>query len=329
MAIIQILADSYAVCLSILNIAEKGGFKEMKERKWKWTKFQLNKLNNVQGVLKDIEKYKPLTLRQIYYQMVEKGFIPNKQTEYQMLSTLLTNARYDGFIDWDIMEDRSRRYINLRGYADTETFIRDTVQNWLNCYDRDLMQTQDKYIEIWTEKDALSTLFERVARQYTISVVVCRGFNSSTFLNNFKDRIRRYDSKEIILLYFGDFDPSGMFMKVDIENRLLNKLNVTNVDIKRVALKPSDNDKYNLFSDPDSLKETDPRTNWFRQQGYGNVGYELDALDPVTLENLTVEAIDSELDLDRFNEQVRLYNSELDKLGRLKQQATDRLITAL
>lgn len=191
------------------------------------------------------------------------------------------------------------------------------------------MQTQDKYIEIWTEKDALSTLFERVARQYTISVVVCRGFNSSTFLNNFRDRIRGYDSKEIILLYFGDFDPSGMFMKVDIENRLLNKLNVTNVNIKRVTLKLGDNDKYNLFSDPDSLKKTDPRTNWFRQQGYGNVGYELDALDPVTLENLTVEAINSELDLDRFNEQVRLYNSELDKLGLLKQEATDRLITAL
>lgn len=115
MATIRIFPDSYATYLSVLNIAEKKGFKVMKERKWKWTKFQLNKLNNVQGVLKDIEKYKPLTLRQIYYQMVGKGFIPNKQTEYQMLSKLLTNARYDGFIDWDIMEDRSRRYINLSG----------------------------------------------------------------------------------------------------------------------------------------------------------------------------------------------------------------------
>jgi hypothetical protein len=34
---------------------------------------------------------------------------------------------------------------------------------------RDLLQTQDKYMEIWIEKDALSSIFTRVAEDYTVS----------------------------------------------------------------------------------------------------------------------------------------------------------------
>ena len=67
-------------------MAEK---KDKKRRVFKWTEFQLDKLNKVLETLKELKEYKPLTLRQVYYQLVGKGFIENKGAQYGMLSNLL------------------------------------------------------------------------------------------------------------------------------------------------------------------------------------------------------------------------------------------------
>ena len=42
----------------------------MARQKFKWTEHNVDKLNKVGDVLKELSKYKPLTLRQIYYQLV-------------------------------------------------------------------------------------------------------------------------------------------------------------------------------------------------------------------------------------------------------------------
>lgn len=49
-----------------------------------------------------------LTLRQLYYQLVARDVIPNQVKEYKKLSTLLTDARYSGKVDWNAIEDRIR-----------------------------------------------------------------------------------------------------------------------------------------------------------------------------------------------------------------------------
>ena len=104
------------------------------KRQWKWTSFQIDKLEKIKQILEDLKDYYPLTLRQIYYQMVGKGFIPNKRSEYQMLSDCLSNARYDNLISWDVMEDRQRRYSDLTGYNNFQSFINTTLKQWLNFY---------------------------------------------------------------------------------------------------------------------------------------------------------------------------------------------------
>ncbi len=50
----------------------------MSRRKFSWTKNQFDKLNKVREVLEELKRYKPLTLRQVYYQLVGKGYIENK-----------------------------------------------------------------------------------------------------------------------------------------------------------------------------------------------------------------------------------------------------------
>jgi hypothetical protein len=52
-----------------------------------------------------------LTVRQLYYQCVARGWIENNEREYQKIIRLLTDARGAGLFDWDAIEDRGREVV--------------------------------------------------------------------------------------------------------------------------------------------------------------------------------------------------------------------------
>ncbi len=292
----------------------------MARREWKWTEFQVDKLNKTMEILDELKEYKPLTLRQTYYQLVGKGYIDNNKSQYGMLSNLLKWARIDGYVSWDDVEDRVRAYHSGEGWSDKESFINQELDNFLKGYGRDLMQSQSKYIEVWIEKDALSSIFTKIANPYCISVVVCRGFSSVSFLNEFKNRLEyNADGKKAVMLYFGDFDPSGVEMLKAMKLTLETELNVKDIEFKRVALMKEDIFKYSLPHNPDAIKEKDTRTQKHVSL-YGNLAVELDALRPDILTEKIKESIESELDIGTFNKEVEIESSEFDKLSGMRTQ---------
>lgn len=286
-------------------------------RKFSWTEKQFDKLNKVQEVLNDLERYKPLTLRQIYYQLVGSEYVENTNSQYTMLSVLLKWARIDGHISWLDIEDRIRAFKDLRGFDNKKDFVEQELDRFLNGYRRDLLQSQDKYIEIWIEKDALSSIFVRVARKYTVPVGVCRGFSSVSFLNDFRERLSYYDGKALIMLYFGDFDPSGMEMLTAMTTTLRQELKVPQIEFKRIALLEEDIFTYKLPHNPKALKRTDSRANK-HLEAYGELAVELDALRPDVLEQKIRSAIEDELNAEAFNQEVERNNSEFELLDKLK-----------
>lgn len=299
----------------------------MARREWKWTEHQLEKLDKVKAVLKELEDYKPLTLRQVYYQLVGKGFIENKTSQYGMLSNLIKWARIHGHISWDDIEDRGRIFHDESGWGSKNSFIIQASEYFLTGYRRDLLQTQDKYIEVWIEKDALSSIFTKIAAPYTISVVVNKGFTSISFLHDFQERIRNHEGKEIVMLYFGDFDPSGMEMLPAMKTTLEEEMRIKGIRYERVALLKWDIHKYKLPHDPDAVKKKDKRYKKFIKT-YGEIAVELDALPPNVLERKIKKAIETELDIDAFNKEIAKYNSELKKISVLKER-TDTFIKKL
>lgn len=289
----------------------------MARREWKWTEHQLDKLHKVEVILKELEGYKPLTLRQVYYQMVSKGFIENTGSQYGMLSNLIKWARINGRIDWDNIEDRGRTFHDESGWDDKNSFIIQASKYFLTGYRRDLLQAQDKYIEVWIEKDALSSIFTKIASPYTISVVVNRGFTSISFLHDFQKRIDDHKGKSVVMLYFGDFDPSGIEMLDAMKTTLQDELGISGVTYKRIALLEQDISKYKLPHNPDALKKTDTRAKK-HLESYGELAVELDALRPDVLERKIRKAIEAELDINAFNKEVEKHNNELKKLSILK-----------
>lgn len=292
-----------------------------------WTELQIDKLNKVLETLQELEEFKPLTLRQIYYQLVGKGYIENNVSQYGMLSKLIKQARIDGYISWEDVEDRVRAYHDLTGWSGSDRFIKASVESFLRDYQRDLLQSQDIYPEIWIEKDALSSIFTRVASPYTIPVVVCRGFSSVSFLNDYRRRLSYYPGRKPILLYFGDFDPSGVEMLKAMEITLKDELGVVGVEFKRVALLKEDIYRYSLPHSPEALKKTDSRAKKHIAE-FGELAVELDALPPNILQSKIKEAVELELDMSRFTEEREKEALEFDKLNKVKAMV-EELVSSL
>lgn len=297
-------------------------------RVFSWTNKQLSKLDQVQKVLKDLEQYKPLTLRQIYYQLVGKGYIDNNISQYNMLSKLLKQARIDGKISWEDVEDRVRSYNDLSGYNNMNHYIETTMYYFLNDYKRNLLIDQDLYIEVWIEKDALSSIFKKTCEPWTIPVVVCRGYSSVSFLNDYKNRILQNPNKIPTMLYFGDFDPSGVEMLTAMETTLRDELGIKYINFIRVGLLKDDIFRYNLPHSPDALKNSDTRAAKHVLE-HGNLAVELDALPPNILELKINLAIENIIDHDKYYKQQTISVREEDKIKQLREKVHEYLFNAI
>lgn len=293
-------------------------------RLWIWTNKQKAKLEKVKAVLASLRNYWPLTLRQVYYQLVAQGVIENKTSEYNMLSQLLKHARLDGSVSWDVIEDRLREARLHRGWEDKSHFIETEVDHFLLGYRRHLQQGQSNYIELWVEKDALSSIFQRVANPYCVPVCTCRGFSSVSFLHELRERIlaSQTDGQQPFLLYFGDFDASGEEMLPTMRITLEEEMGIIGVIYEKLALTKDDITKYNLPHDPNAVKKTDSRYQKFVEK-WGLYAVELDALPPDVLEERIREAIEAHIDLGEFNEQKDIAEEEDKDIFALKVKTRD------
>lgn len=161
-----------------------------------------------------------LTLRQMYYQLVSKDLIPNHFKVYKKLGKLKDDLLYGGYIDWDIFVDRGR----IPHISYTEHDVKGALQRTVNYYSLNKQLGQENHIEVWTEKDAISGIIKRAVDPYTVRVVVNKGYTSSTAIYNSYQRFLDIINKgqKVIILYFGDHDPSGLDMIRDIRDRVMN-----------------------------------------------------------------------------------------------------------
>lgn len=242
-----------------------------------------------------------LTLRQLYYQLVSKDIIPNNDREYAKLSNILKKGRMAGIVDWSAIEDRVRVPKLPYWVRDVQHAIQDTIEQ----YRINRMQGQQRNIEIWVEKDALSNVLFRVTSKYHIRLMVNRWYSSISAMYDAHRRLRSGD----VILYFGDHDPSGKDMVRDIRERMEEF--GREVDVRPVALTMEQIRRFN--PPPNPAKITDPRAKWYIRE-YGRTSWELDALPPRELIRLAEEAVEELIDLDQYNRCLDREQRDIEEL---------------
>jgi hypothetical protein len=145
------------------------------------------------------------------------------------------------------------------------------------------------YVELWIEKDALISLFDKVASKKQVHLFPSRGYTSHTKIYEAQQRFaqQKANGKQCVLLYFGDLDPSG----IDIFRNIANKFSSSDVKVERKAL---DADHvHDLIPIP--VKDSDKRSDKFKEFMKANNlegCYELDAMDAGELTDLASSSID-------------------------------------
>jgi hypothetical protein len=227
-----------------------------------------------------------MTVRQVYYQLVSRQVIENNRSQYQAVSKLLVDARRDGTVGWDAIEDRNRKARHVNMWVDLADYARSVRAG----YRRDVWNDQDNRVEVWLEKDALSGIFSDVLKPYGVTLNVGRGYDGWSSIYEASERLGGDD----VILYFGDFDPSGEDMVRSLEERL-NDLG-SYPTITKCALTHADITTYNLPAD--FAKATDTRSARFVAKYGRQSSVELDALPIDVLRDRLRTLVEDELDLD-------------------------------
>jgi len=236
-----------------------------------------------------------LTLRGLHYQLVSIG-MTNSIRHYKRVVSAMIDARWAGLVDFDAFSDHDRAMIGETS-AD-ETDLDDSIENakkqisaWMEYYSRNRWENQPYYPEIFIEKKALQGVFQSVCFRNSIALGACKGYPSLTFLNEATQRFTQAEEngKIPIILYFGDYDPSGEDIPRSIKENIIN-LGCESIEVRRIALLHEQVVEWRLPHAP--AKEGDSRTaNW---DGLGQV--ELDAVKPEKLQRLCQDAINEIFD---------------------------------
>ena len=148
-------------------------------------------------------------------------------------------------------------------------------------------------LAIRTAQEATKTIPILAATDARLGVTlqVLHGFNSATCMWNASQNGN--DDRPLVVLYVGDYDPSGMWMsEEDIPTRL-TKYGGHHIEFRRIALTAPHTSSLRSF--PASDKRKDPRYKWF-VKNYGEQCWELDAMDPRHLRDLVETEIKALID---------------------------------
>ena len=256
-----------------------------------------------------------LTLRALHYQLVSIG-MTNSINHYKRVVNAMIEARWNGLVDFDTFSDLDRSMIGNTSFipTDIENRVEESqkqVRLWMTVYNKNRWENQEVYPEVFIEKKALQGVFSSVCERWNVALGACKGYPSLTFLYEASLRIKDalYYGKKPIILYFGDYDPSGEDIPRAIQENL-ERLDVPEVEVRRIALMESQVTAWSL--PPAPIKVGDSRSaSW---DGLGQV--ELDAVEPKKLQALCDEAIMDVFDYDLYDTLMRNEETEREEFTR-------------
>jgi hypothetical protein len=239
----------------------------------------------IRDVIKDDP---PMTVRQVFYQLVARSVIEKTEEQYQgTVIRLMTEMRLDGSLPYSWVVDESRHVRITETYDSIEHALEETAK----FYRRSALEQSDDYVEIWVEKDALAGVMWDVTSEYDVPLMVSRGMPSLTFQHGSALAIRRAAKrgKDTYIYQFGDHDPSGVLIPQTIERRLsemCEPLDCPPPIVERVALTEEQIEEHNLPTRP--TKRDGNR----HARDFTGDSVELDALPPSTLRAMVREVIE-------------------------------------
>jgi hypothetical protein len=244
-------------------------------------------INRAKAILEEIQ---PAGVRAICYRLfVNKWLRSMGKNDTDTVSRHLVWAREHGYIDWDWIVDETRPVDRDPQWTNMAAFM-EVVRD---AYRRDYWAQQGICLQVWSEKATIGGILRPVLEEYGVGWCYVHGYGSATRVHETAEESLR-DTRQLVILYVGDWDCSGMHMsEVDLPERL--RRYGGRVKLIRIALTQADVTGMNALAFP--AKRTDSRYRWFVER-YGTRCWELDAMNPNELRDRVEGAIQEYIDWD-------------------------------
>ena len=227
----------------------------------------------------------PMTVRQVFYQLVSLGIIAKTEREYKStVIRLLANMRRRGEIPFGWVADNTRWMRKPTTYSNLEEALRRTAK----LYRRAVWDDQDAYVEIWLEKEALAGVLYEVTERWDVPLMVTRGYPSISYLYEAAEAIEAKETTTY-LYYFGDYDPSGLDITRAVEEGIREFAPHADIRFTRVAVTPEQIADWDLPMRP--TKPSDSRSRSFEGQSV-----EIDAIPVIRLRRLADRCVVQHVD---------------------------------
>jgi hypothetical protein len=237
-------------------------------------------------IIQTVKGYVHLTVRQLYYILISRFKYPATRAFYKRMNRYLSKIR------------RVNPEVHMKFIDPTRQFVIPALS-----YPR---------IEIWVEKDSIRNFIGKLAAKYRLGIQVLRGFASLSMYRRALERARRRGVT--MVLYIGDFDPSGLLIETVAQEEMNHK---TGIRFARLALTMEQIKRFKPPSRPVNPKDSRAKE-YIRK--YGERCWEVEALRPRTLFRLIEKGLKENVPPEFLAEA-----EAMEKAARLARPVTERL----
>jgi hypothetical protein len=232
----------------------------------------------------------PATVRRIFYLVESLGAVEKTEAGYQTVQREVLKLRRSRALPYEWIADGSRWHVKSRSWRDAEHALTDAVTS----YRRALWQNQGVYVEVWSEKDAISEIVSEITDPWDVPLMIARGFSSETFLWKTAETINN-TGKTAVIYNLGDHDLWGVDAWIHVQDKL-RAFVAPDIEIifERLAVTPMQIRAFDLPTRPPKTKKLRGKTAE-RAEAFGP-SIEVDAMPTQLLQQIVRESIERWID---------------------------------
>lgn len=201
----------------------------------------------------------PQSVRHVFYRMTDPRLaepVEKSDRGYRHVQNRCVVLRRAGLIPYNWIADMSRQGY----YVNTFNGAGDFLNQMAGLYRADLWRDAYYRCEVWAESRSIASVLLRDCRELAVDLFPCGGFSSLSFVHaSAQQHNNNEDSRPLMVLYVGDYDPAGVLIDQSLERELREHLRADiHLDFRRIAINEEQVAEYDLPTKP--RKDGDKRS---------------------------------------------------------------------
>jgi hypothetical protein len=292
-------------------------------------------LHAIERIIDEQEQFWPLSLRQIHYLLLNdpplihaakaESRYRNNLASYRALIDLVTRARHEGLLEYETIHDPTRPITVWDVQLNLAAYYKAQLDDLLQGYWRDLMQSQPNHIELVAEKITLQNILSPISSKFCIPSTIGRGQCSTRPLYDIAQRYKKSGKEKLVILAVSDLDPDGDAIAHSLGQRLRDDFRIEQVDVFKCALTMSQVNELALPEKYERAKRKSPNYRRYVETYETDRVWELEAVQPATLQRLIERAVDQVIDRKAFNYEATQERKDAAHNAAVRERVLNRL----